>query len=253
MDNIEKSILEKVLSFEDMILEKRKEEAKETILKKGVSLASQEFFLINSVILGFSLGRLVSAILVSDVKLGFFQALILIIASLISSKYIYSFINRSKVKEKIKKEIYELKTLKEFKNYFLYVKNKYNNHNLLFNVENLNIIQENNKKLENQDMKGLINRLDSNELDFIKELLKKHSQKKNFSINLIDDIKKLCQKQKINKRKEDQLMSNLKEIKDNFTDEDDLLKAILEECDISSKKEEEIEKEKKKINFKKIL
>ena len=102
-------------------------------------------------------------------------------------------------------------------------------------------------------MKGLINRLDSNELDFIKELLKKHSQKKNFSINLIDDIKKLCQKQKINKRKEEQLMSNLKEIKDDFTEEDDLLKAILEECEISSPKEVETETEKKKIDFKKIL
>lgn len=250
-ESIEQSILKKLINFEDLILERKKEEAKENLIRKDTSIVSQGVFLLNSIVLGFSLGHISSKLFVTDVNSSFFYMIFLTILSILSSRYIYAFSTKNKTKDIIKKEIYSLKTLKDFKSYFLYITSRYKYHRLLFNLNNFELFKDNNKRLENHDMKGFINDLSKEEIDFIKEVLKKHSLKKNFSINFIDDIKRLCQKEKTNKRKEQQLLNNLKEIKDNIEDEeDDFLNAIIEESNIPAESEKKV---KNKIDFKKIL
>lgn len=249
--DIEISILEKLNIFENAILEKRKEEGKEFLLLDRVPFNYQLIYLLNHILFGISLGRLVSTFFIPEVKTNLFYGIFLVITSVVSSRYIYAYLNKGKNKTKIKNEIEATESLKELKECFLGLKKNVNYNNLVLNENNLEMVLFNNHHIDNEEMKGLINELTTQELEFIMDVLKKNSQKNSFSLNLITDIKKLCQKNNNNKRKEKILLNNLKEIKGSNIDtveKDDFLQEMLEQCNIK-----DLSKEKIKINFKKNL
>lgn len=241
----ENPILEKINEFEIFLLGKRKEEIKELLIKKDTSLVQKIIYLANSISFGIAFGKLMSAFILTEVHMGFIYGLFLTVLSVINFAYLNAYVNKNQKKIKIHHELEKQETIKELKDYLTIVSIKYWYKELLLNTENIDLLRDNNNVITNEDMKFLINSLNTEELQTIIQVLKKHSQKHGFSINLITDLRKLFKVEKDSKRKEKILIENLKDIRNESFDKD----VLLEEMQKEIKSEQNFKKEKK-INFK---
>lgn len=245
---IEQVISEKTVTFEKEILNKRKKEIIETLIKEKVSTVAQLVYVFNNALVGISLGKLLSSILIEDVSLGIFHTILFAIITLVSSRYLFSYWEKDKNKNRVVKEIFSIRTLKGMKQYLYLLQGKFKYSFLFLNNEKLSETQKKNTMIGSEEIKSFINDLSKEELALIMELLKKHNLENGFTIELIDDIKKLCNAKKRERVKEEKFLNNLKNITDNV-DEDDLISAMADEYN----PEEDKEPVKQKINFKKIL
>lgn len=245
---LEKSILDKVSAFENTIIQKRLEKIDNDIILKDVNYRSSLIFLFNNILAGVCLGKLVSTVLIPSVKTNFFYAVFLGITTMVSSVYINNYLSKDKNKETIKKEIKVIESLKDLKRYITILPLKFYYMNLIVNKENLNKLKEEIGQIDYEDMKMFIKQLTNEELHYIIKLLQKNNNEISFSINIINDIKKLCKKQKSTRKKEENLLNIIKEMKNSNSQEDDLLEAMLQECNLN-----EDNSVSKKHNFKNFL
>lgn len=246
--SIEQTISEKTVVFEKEILKNRKKEIVETLIKEKVSTVAQLVYVFNNALVGISLGKLFSAIFVEDVQLGIFHTILFSLIALVSSRYLISYWKKDKNKANIIKEILSVRTLKGMKQYLYLLQGKFKYSFLFLNNEKLSEVQKKNTIIESEEIKSFVNDLNKEELALIMDLLKKHNIENGFTIELIDDIKKLCNAKKRERIKEEKFLNNLKNITGN-DEEDDLISAMADEYN----QEEIKEPVKQKINFKKIL
>lgn len=234
------SILEKVKKFENFFLEREKEKIIDKLIKKETTSSSGNWYVIHCVALGVTLGNLVNNFFFSG-EVGFWSTTFSLVYVLLGTSYVSAYLSRNKTKKIIIDKINEINTVRNFKGYMSDLSSEYLFSCLLFNNEEKNFEEIDKKlsKINNKEMKSLLNSLTPEEIEKVKELLKEYIEGDGFSSEVIYSLTIKCEKEIEQTEKEQNLLNIL-----NNEEEKDLLDLMLEECNIERKE---------KINFKEVL